>query len=118
MSYWRVLVTALLLTGGVVVSAHATVNATTGPSSAACTPDTLGRAFTGAFRLQSIDSFGCSGDWAYAWATVGSGSHEVGVTEVLRYDRLNEVWSFVSRQQYCHSGMLPELVYRKGCFSN
>ncbi len=118
MTYWRMLVTVLVLTGAAVLSSHATVSASPAGSSGACTPDALSRAFTGPFRLQSIDSFGCSGAWAYVWATVGSGPQEIGVTEVLRHDVASESWRFVSRQQYCHPGLIPDFIYRKGCFSN
>lgn len=104
--------------GAGVVTTHASVNASTGTSSAACTPDELARAFTGPLRLQTIDSFGCSGDWAYVWATVGSGYQEIGVTEVLRHNPVQGAWFFVSRQRYCHPGLLPDFIYRKGCFSN
>ena len=88
------------------------------PVTAACTAEALGQGFDGAFGLDSIDAFGCEGDYAYTWATVGSGQYEIGVTEVLHFDAASERWSIVSRLTYCHPGMLPDLVYRRGCFSN
>jgi len=88
------------------------------PVTAACTTEALGQAFNGALGLDSIDAWGCEGDFAYAWATVGSGEYEIGVTEVLRFDDAAQHWSLVSRLTWCHPGMLPEHIYRLGCFSN
>ena len=87
-------------------------------SSLACTPHGLSTAFSGPFTLQSIDNFGCAGAWAFVWATVGTGDHQIGVTEVLRFDASRRSWAMASRLRWCKPGLLPELVYRQGCFSN
>lgn len=87
-------------------------------SSSACTPHGISTAFNGHFTLQSIDNFGCAGAWAFVWATVGTGNHEIGVTEVLRFDASRQSWVMASRLRWCKPGLLPELVYRQGCFSN
>jgi len=88
------------------------------PEPAPCTAAALGEAFVGPFALRSMDAFGCVGDFAYAWATVGPTAHEISVTEVLRFGDATRSWAFVSRLAYCTPGALPEKVYRLGCFSN
>ncbi len=38
-------------------------------------------------QVDSVQSFGCVGTFAYLWATVGHGEGEIGVTEVARLRR-------------------------------
>ncbi len=83
-----------------------------------CTTGALGDAFGGQLRLSSIQNFGCEGDWAYVWATVGTGAHAIGVTEVLGYSSARSRWHFVSRATDCKASILPGVIYRQGCFSN
>jgi hypothetical protein len=118
MGYLRALASVVLLASVVFFSARVSSASSLNASPAGCTPALLAEAFSGPFQLKSIDAFGCSGAWAYAWATVGTGPQEVSVTEVLRYNAGSAKWAFVSRQQYCRAGLLPRLVYEKGCFSN
>lgn len=67
----------------------------------------------------SVQNFGCEGQFAYLWATVGTNSVDaIGVTEVLRFKSATQNWTIVSRQKYCHPHDLPTFVYRLGCFSN
>ena len=83
-----------------------------------CTTNALAGAFGGQLRLSSIQDFGCEGDWAYVWATVGTGAHAIGVTEVLSYSATRSRWHFVSRATDCKASILPDVIYRQGCFSN
>ena len=90
-----------------------------GPESTSCTPSSLSAADHGSFHVMSVDNFGCAGDFAFLWATVGTTeANAIGVTEVLRFSPRSERWSFVSRAKYCHRTTLPYEVYRQGCFSN
>jgi hypothetical protein len=109
----------VLVVAAALAAGDARATSSPAPTAAACTPEALGQAFTaGAFGLRSIDAFGCEGGFAYTWATVGTGTHEIGVTEVLRFDASVQGWSLVSRLIYCKPGLLPERIYRLGCFSN
>lgn len=72
-----------------------------------------------------MQSFGCSQGWAYSWATVGSGPHAIGVTELLHLNPATNTWTFASRADYCApnvatepSRYLPQDIYEKACFSN
>lgn len=83
-----------------------------------CTTGALGSAFGGQLNLSSIQNFGCEGDWAFVWATVGTGAHAIGVTEVLSYGATRSRWRIVSRATDCKASILPSVIYRQGCFSN
>jgi hypothetical protein len=37
-----------------------------------CSSPVLSEAVHGAFRVMSVQNFGCAGDFAYLWATVGT----------------------------------------------
>lgn len=83
-----------------------------------CSGPSLSAAFTGALLVSDVASYACEDDWAYLWATVGSGAHAVGVTEVLHFDVTRDVWRVSSRLKVCSPRVLPTLIYRQGCFSN
>jgi hypothetical protein len=118
MKPWRLVVAALVIIALVVVSFRSTSTSTTAPPPVPCTTATLGRAFSGQVHLSSIQNFGCEGVWAYVWATVGTGEHAIGVTEVLNYSIPRARWSIVSRLADCKASVLPHVIYRQGCFSN
>jgi len=108
---------ALVIASGLAAgAARATTSAA--PPAAPCTTSALGEAFTGALTLRSFQAWGCSGDFAYAWATIGSEPNEISVTEVLHIDSSAGRWVIVPRLTYCRPGALPEPIYRRGCFSN
>jgi hypothetical protein len=66
----------------------------------------------------SVQQFGCQGKFAYLWATVGTNEADaIGVTEVLEFTT-SQRWRLVSRATYCHPGLMPEFIYKQGCFSN
>lgn len=101
--------------------ATARVNATTStsPLAAQCSTAALSEGVNGAFRVMSVQSFGCAGDFAYLWATVGTNeTNAIGVTEVLKFTPSTQRWKLVSRLKYCHPTTLPTFIYRQGCFSN
>ena len=108
------LVSALFLVGGLVlVATRATATSGEGPSGAPCSSATLTAHLT---NVDAVEAFGCEGTWAYLWATLGVGTNQVSVTELMSFAA--GAWSAASRATYCHAGMLPDLVYRKACFSN
>jgi hypothetical protein len=116
--YFRIAATAALVIGLVLADARAGPTSIELASSTTCSPTALSEAFGGPLKLQSIDKFGCAGDWAFIWATVGISTQEVGVTDVVRFSPSASRWSIVSRLKWCKPALLPELVYRQGCFSN
>ncbi|MGC2168365.1 MAG: hypothetical protein WA580_04615 [Acidimicrobiales bacterium] len=76
-------------------------------------------AISSAYReVDSVQSFGCVGQYAYLWATVGHGEGEVGVTEVAHYDLDTSSWRNASRSHYCVQHRLPNYVQFWGCNSN
>lgn len=112
---------AVLLVAGALGWAVSGASTTTykGPAAALCSPLALSEPFHGAFRVMSVQNFGCAQDFAYLWATVGTNDQDaIGVTEVLRFKVPTQRWTVVSRLKYCHPKTLPTFVYKLGCFSN
>ncbi|HTT58608.1 MAG TPA: hypothetical protein VMF33_01055 [Acidimicrobiales bacterium] len=85
------------------------------PPIVACSASAISSAYR---EVDSVQSFGCVGLYAYLWATVGHGEGEVGVTEVARYDLQTSSWRNASRAHYCVQHRLPSYVQRWGCNSN
>jgi hypothetical protein len=114
------MVAALLVAGGVGWAVRGASTTTyTGPEAALCSPPALSEALHGAFRVMSVQNFGCAQDFAYLWATVGTNEQDaIGVTEVLQFKVPTQRWTVVSRLKYCHPKTLPTFVYKLGCFSN
>jgi len=111
-------VAALVLLALVVLSFRTTSSSASAVPPVPCTTSALGQAFDGQFHLASIQNFGCEGEWAYLWATVGTGEQAIGVTEVLTYDAPSGRWAIVSRVVDCKASILPSVIYHQGCFSN
>lgn len=118
MKLTRLLVAIAVLVVLVVASFHTTSTSRRAPVAVPCTSAALGDAFSGHFHLTSMQKYGCEGEWAYAWATVGSGEQAIGVTQVMHFDQATQRWVFVSRERDCKASILPSVVYRQGCFSN
>ena len=114
----RLAAAVVVLVALVVLSFRTTSSSTSAATPVPCTTSALGRAFGGQLRLSSIQNFGCEGEWAYVWATVGTGEHAIGVTQVMHFERATHRWVFVSRGRDCKASILPSVVYRLGCFSN
>ena len=79
----RLVLAVAVLAALVVLSLRTTSSAASAEAPVPCTTAALARAFDGQFHLSSIQNYGCEGEWAYVWATVGTGAHAIGVTEVL-----------------------------------
>jgi hypothetical protein len=107
-----------LVAGLAVASGRASTTSAGYPSAAPCTAAALSSAFPGPLTVRSVQNYGCEGQWAFLWATIGPVAHEIGVTELLRYSDRNARWSAVSRGRYCTPTVLPTYVYRLACFSN
>lgn len=118
MKLLRLGATAALLIALVVLSFQTTCTRAAAVAPAPCTTASLGEGFHGQFHLASIQNYGCEAQWAYVWATVGTGVQAIGVTEVLNYEARFSRWVIVSRATYCKASILPNVIYRQGCFSN
>jgi hypothetical protein len=114
----RLVIAVLVLVALVVLSLRTTSSAASADPPVPCTTAALGQAFDGQFHLASIQNYGCEGEWAYVWATVGTGQEAIGVTEVLAYNETSAQWALVSRATDCKATILPSVIYRQGCFSN
>ena len=118
MKLWRLVIAVLVVIALGALSFRTTSMSVSAPAPIPCTTSTLGQAFGGELHLSSIQNYGCEGAWAYVWATVGTGEHAIGVTEVLSYSVTRGRWSIVSRLADCKASILPHVIYRQGCFSN
>lgn len=118
MKMLRLVSSVLLLVALGIAVTRTTSSAAPTAGQAHCTQVALGAAFAGQSTLDSIQKFGCVNDWAYTWATIGTGQTEIGVTEVLQFQPVAQRWILVSRLDDCQPSILPPLVYRQGCFSN
>jgi hypothetical protein len=115
---FRLVAAGAVLIALVVLSFQTTCSTASAVPPVPCTAAALGEAFNGQFHLDSIQNFGCEGQWAYVWATVGTGEEAIGVTQVLTYEARSARWAIVSRETDCKATILPSVVYRQGCFSN
>jgi hypothetical protein len=85
------------------------------PAVVACNASAISAAYQ---QVDSVQSFGCAGRFAYLWATVGKGEGEIGVTEVASYNSATSRWKNASRLHYCVDHRLPSYVQFWGCNSN
>jgi hypothetical protein len=83
---------------------------------AACTPTGLTKSWSGAFHVLSVQNFGCEGNWAYVWATIGDSQHSVSVTELEEWQPLG--WLMVNRLTYCSTTNVPKKIRTLACHSN
>ena len=118
MKLWRLVSATVVIVALVAFSVRTTSKSATAAPPIPCTTSALGQGFSVQFHLTSFQNFGCEGTWTYAWATIGTGEHAIGVTEVLFYSVAKGHWAIVSRETDCKASVLPSVIYRQGCFSN
>jgi hypothetical protein len=118
MKIFRFVLCALVVAALAVLSFRTTSTSASAAPPVPCDTAALGQAFVGQFHLTSVQNYGCEGEWAYVWATVGTGEQAIGVTEVLAFKTTTQRWAIVSRVTHCKASILPNVVYRQGCFSN
>jgi hypothetical protein len=70
------------------------------------------RAVDGA-NLDGVQGYGCSGRFAYAFATIGSGSFKNDVTMLFMAN--TGTWQPASRAVYCENGSVPTQIYQPAC---
>jgi hypothetical protein len=85
-----------------------------------CTAQTLADGLNAAGQAKVVvaTAFACEGPWAYLWADVTAGSETIGVTVVLKWRPDRSSWWPTDRVVTCVKGVMPELIFRQGCFSN
>ena len=89
---------------------------TSSAAGVACTHRTIATAATSDTSLGPVNAvvgFGCSGTWAYANVTVGSGSGAYDAVIVLQAQ--GSSWSVADRASACSRHLVPSDIYRQAC---
>jgi hypothetical protein len=90
---------------------------TSSPSSAAaCTKSLIAagaESSSSVGSVSAVNGFGCSGSWAYADVTVGSGAASVDAVIVLQAEGSN--WSVADRANACNNHLVPTAIYTQAC---
>jgi hypothetical protein len=63
--------------------------------------------------VQKIESFQCSGSFAYAFADIAAQGNVNSVT--LLFKASGTVWKYVSRDTYCRNHSVPSDIYFNAC---
>jgi hypothetical protein len=63
--------------------------------------------------VTAVNDFGCSGSWAYADVTVGSGSTSFDAVIVLQAH--GSSWSVADRGSACNDHLVPSAIYTQAC---
>ena len=111
----RLLACVVVLAALAVVVTRPSSSASTFPQAAPCTAANLTAPY---HDVDSVSNFGCVGNYAYLWATVGTEPAEVGVTELLVYNTTAGVWENALRANYCEGSALPAYIEQQACNSN
>jgi hypothetical protein len=93
-----------------------TTTTSTSASSAACTKSLITAAAESSSSVGSVSAvngFGCSGSWAYADVTVGSGAASFDAVIVLQAQ--GSSWSVADRANACNNHLVPSAIYTQAC---
>jgi hypothetical protein len=97
--------------------APASTTTTSSSSSAvACTKSLITAAAESSSSVGSVSAvngFGCSGSWAYADVTVGSGAASFDAVIVLQAQ--GSSWSVADRANACNNHLVPSAIYTQAC---
>lgn len=115
MKWFRLAACAVILAALIVFVTKPSSSASTFPPSVPCSAAALSAAY---HDVDSVQSYGCAGDYGYLWATVGTGPGEIGVTELLAYDATTGEWKNALRANYCEGTTLPAYIEQRACNSN
>ena len=63
--------------------------------------------------VSAVNGFGCSGSWAYADVTVGSGAASFDAVIVL--EAQGSSWSVADRGNACNNHLVPSAIYTQAC---
>ncbi|HEX4127685.1 MAG TPA: hypothetical protein VHX67_08935, partial [Acidimicrobiales bacterium] len=89
---------------------------TASAAAAACTKDRISAAAMSATSVgpvSAVSGFGCSGSWAYADVTVGSGTNAFDAVIVLQAQGSD--WSVADRGNACQNHLVPDAIYTQAC---
>jgi hypothetical protein len=96
--------------------ASTTTTSSSSSSSAACSKSLITTAAKSSATVGSVNAvngFGCSGSWAYADVTVGSGAASFDAVIVLRAQ--GSTWSVADRGNACNNHLVPSALYTRAC---
>lgn len=63
--------------------------------------------------VSAVNGFGCSGSWAYADVTVGSGNAAFDAVIVLQAQ--GSGWAVADRGDACNNHLVPSAIYTQAC---
>jgi hypothetical protein len=66
----------------------------------------------------TVSTYGCTGNFAYAWATVANPGQSVGDTVTLLLGASGTGWAVLNRETYCPQGLVPSGISVQACTSN
>jgi hypothetical protein len=96
--------------------ASTTTTTTSSSSALACTKSLITAAAESSSSVGSVSAvngFGCSGSWAYADVTVGSGAASFDAVIVLQSQ--GSSWSVADRANACNNHLVPSAIYTQAC---
>ena len=94
----------------------ASTTTTSSSAAVACTKSLITAAAessTSIGSVSAVNGFGCSGSWAYADVTVGSGSASFDAVIVLQAQ--GSSWSVADRANACNTHLVPSPIYTQAC---
>ena len=93
-----------------------TTTTSSSSSAVACTKSLITAAAKNSSTVGSVSAvngFGCSGSWAYADVTVGSGAASFDAVIVLQAQ--GSSWSVADRGTACNNHLVPSAIYTQAC---
>jgi len=112
---------ALVACGASTNASHSTTtespasSTTAAVASAPCDSSAIDAGVSKYTRYTSIDSYGCSGDFAYAFVTVPASTPSGGISETVLLMASQDSWQPVNRATYCANGSVPAAIYHSAC---
>jgi hypothetical protein len=93
-----------------------TTTTSSSSSAAACSKSLItaaAKSSTTVGSVSAVNGFGCSGSWAYADVTVGSGAASFDAVIVL--EAQGSTWSVADRGNACNNHLVPSAIYTQAC---
>ena len=93
-----------------------TTTTTSSSSAVACTKSLItaaAKSSSSVGSVSAVNGFGCSGSWAYADVTVGSGTASFDAVIVLQAQ--GSSWSVADRANACNNHLVPSAIYTQAC---
>jgi hypothetical protein len=94
----------------------ASTTSSSSSSAAACSKNLItaaAKSSTSVGSVSTVNGFGCSGSWAYADVTVGSGAGSFDAVIVLKVQ--GSTWSVADRGNACNNHLVPSAIYTQAC---